>query len=116
MLTARARLTASSSFKTAYSRGRSIVSDLIVVYVLPGPGENQVRFGFTAGKKVGGAVQRNRAKRLMRESARDLMSRIPGSFDIVVVARGKITCASYSDVRAQMESLLSRAGVLKPRT
>ncbi|MBI2844146.1 MAG: ribonuclease P protein component [Armatimonadetes bacterium] len=112
MLPARARLTASTGFRTVYSRGRSYVSDLIVVYVLPRPGGSRFRFGFTAGKKIGGAVQRNRAKRLMREAARALIPRIAGSFDIVVVARHKINTAAFAEVKSMLEKLLTRAGVL----
>jgi len=112
MLPSQARLASSRSFKIVYSRGRSGVTDLIVVYVLPRPSGNKVRFGFTAGKKVGGAVQRNRAKRLMREAARSLLKQISGSYDIVVVARRPAASASFSDVKADLEKTLRRMGVL----
>jgi ribonuclease P protein component len=112
MLPARARLRQSRGFKAVYGRGRSYVTDLIVVYMLPRPGGTRVRFGFTAGKKVGGAVQRNRAKRLMRESARALISRISGSADIIVVARRAIEGRAFADICADLEKLLSKAGAL----
>ena len=112
MLPARARLAQSRGFKAVYGRGRSYVTDLIVVYVLPRPGGSRVRFGFSVGKKVGGAVQRNRAKRLMREAARTLLPRISGGYDIVVVARSSAAAASFADVRADLEKLLMRAGVV----
>lgn len=112
MLPSQARLTSSRSFRTVYGRGRSGVTDLIVVYVLPRPGKNQVRFGFTAGKKAGGAVQRNRAKRLMREAAKSLIKRVSGSFDIVVVARRGTAAAAFLSVSADLEKLLKRLGVL----
>ncbi|MEN6521218.1 MAG: ribonuclease P protein component [Armatimonadota bacterium] len=108
MLPSQARLTSSRSFKTVYGRGRSGATDLIVVYVLPRSGKQQIRFGFTAGKKVGGAVQRNRAKRLMREAAKSLIERISGSYDIIVIARRGTAAASLSCIRADMEKLLKR--------
>jgi len=112
MLPAHARLAQSRGFRLVYSRGRSYVSDLIVVYVLPRPAGSRVRFGFSVGKKVGRAVQRNRAKRLMREAARALLPRISAVCDIVIVARRDISSASLSDIRAALDVLLSRAGVL----
>lgn len=112
MLPAQARLSESKGFKTVYNRGRSNVTDLIVVYVLPRPGGSRVRIGFVAGKKVGRAVERNRAKRLMREAARLLLSRITGSFDVVIVARHAIIEAPFSSVSAHLEKILERAGLL----
>lgn len=112
MLPSQARLASSRSFKTVYGRGRSGATDLIVVYVLPRPSGNKVRIGFTAGKKVGGAVQRNRAKRLMREAARSLFTRISGSYDVVIIARRAAAGASFSDVKADLEKILKRMGVL----
>lgn len=112
MLPAHARLSASRGFRSVYGRGRSYVTDLIVVYVLPRPRGSRVRFGFSAGKKVGGAVQRNRAKRLMREAARALLTRIIGNYDIVVVARKPVPNAVLADVLAHLEKQLVRAGVL----
>jgi ribonuclease P protein component len=113
MLPAHARLRESRGFKAVYGRGRSYRTDLIVVYVLPRPGGTLVRVGFTAGKKVGGAVDRNRAKRLMREAARALLSRITGSVDIVVVARRAIVDRSMGEVLTDMEKLFSRAGLFQ---
>jgi ribonuclease P protein component len=112
MLPPQARLTSSSGFRTVYGRGRSYATGLIVLYVLPKSAGRHVRFGFSAGKKVGGAVKRNRAKRLMREAARALLPRIAGSYDFVVVARRAIEGASFADVSADLEQLLRRAGVI----
>ena len=112
MLPAHARLSESRSFRTVYTRGRSNATDLIVVYVLPRPGGSRVRFGFVAGKKVGRAVERNRAKRLMREAARLLLHRISGSYDIVIIGRRPIIDAPYTAVSTQLARLLERAGVI----
>ena len=113
MLPARARLRLSRGFKAVYGRGRSCATDLIVLYVLPRPSGTRVRIGFTAGKKVGGAVERNRAKRLMREAARALLPYITGSMDAVIVARRAITDRSLAEVQTDLERLLTRSGVLQ---
>ena len=112
MLPADARLAKSSGFRAAYSKGRSSATDLIVVYVLARPSGTRVRFGFAAGKKVGGAVQRNRAKRHMREAARVFLPSISGRCDIVVGARRPIAEAPFAEVRNHLERLLRRAGVI----
>ena len=112
MLPARARLTSSAGFKAVYVRGRSYATDLIIVYVLRRAGGSRVRFGFSAGRKLGGAVQRNRAKRLMREAARTLLPQITGGWDIVVLGRRGIAQSAFTDVLADLENLLGRAGVL----
>lgn len=113
MLPEQARLKPSKGFKTVYGRGRSYATDLIVVYVLPRAGGSRIRFGFSAGKKVGGAVQRNRAKRIMREAVRPLLSQIAGSYDIVVIARRAIAGAKFAPVQSDLVKLLRRAGVLE---
>ena len=90
-------------FKRLYYRGKCIPCHNVVVYAQKNKlGKNRV--GLTCGKSVGGAVLRNRAKRLMRESFRALSPRITGSFDIVIVARSRILSAEYDKVCADFMS------------
>ena len=76
-------------FQTLYKRGISFVTPFVVIYMRP----NRFgvhRLGITAGKRVGNAVQRNRAKRLIRQAYRELVAELPPYLDIVIVARARI--------------------------
>ena len=67
-----------------------------------------VRVGFTASRKVGGAVQRNRAKRRLRAAARAVMpgAVVPG-FDYVLVARTAVLTCLYADLEATLRSAMA---------
>jgi ribonuclease P protein component len=82
---------------------------LLVVRVLP---NDQIvsRFGFVAGKTVGGAVVRNAVKRRLREAARALQ--VPAGYDVVVGARKPSAEAAYADLFRALQTTLERAGVL----
>ena len=79
-------LNKNKDFLDLYRRGRSIVSKTVVIYFRPN-GLPCNRFGITAGKKVGNAVMRNRAKRIIRQAYRDNELLFPVGIDIVFVAR-----------------------------
>ncbi len=83
----------------------------MVLYVLPR--STGLRVGFTAGRRVGGAVQRNRARRLMREAWRSLAGRAGPGFDLVFVARAAIVREGMHKVADEMAELLGRAGVIR---
>lgn len=76
-------------FLSLYKKGRYIVSKYTVIYVKPN-GRPYNRFGITAGKKIGNAVCRNRAKRLIRLAYRQNEVSLPIGIDIVIVARSGI--------------------------
>ena len=71
------------------------------------------RFGFTASRKVGEAVRRNRARRLMREAVRLQLAEILSGWDLVFVARPSITQTKFSEVKAACTQLLRRAHLLR---
>lgn len=70
------------------------------------------RFGFSASRRVGKAVVRNRARRLMRESARLQISQIHPGWDIVFIARSALARATFWQVDASCRKLLGQAGLL----
>lgn len=70
------------------------------------------RFGFSASRRVGKAVARNRARRLMRESARHQLSQIHPGWDIVFIARSALARATFWQVDASCRKLLGQAGLL----
>ena len=101
-------LTRNNDFRRLYKRGKSLVDRNIVVYYAKNRlGANRV--GFTVGKKVGGAVTRNRAKRLMRESFRLLE---PGLAQGVLVSRSRLPHLKRQAVDASLSRLLGSAGLL----
>ena len=76
----------------------------MVLFVAPGSGE----FALVAGKKVGGAVQRNRARRVLRAALREVAPRGVEGQDVVFVAREPIRNARTQDLIAEMTELLGR--------
>lgn len=82
----------------------------MVAFVAPGTGLAT----FVAGRRVGGAVERNRARRVLRAAWRDVAPRMQEGWDVVLVARGSIREAKTQDLVAEMEQLLTRVRVIQP--
>jgi ribonuclease P protein component len=104
-------LKTNNDFRRIYNRGKSFVSSGVVVYVTKNnAGFN--RIGLTVGKKIGNAVKRNRAKRVMREAFISLEHRLKNGYDIVLVARGKTVFIKSTEVNKYLNDLLTKAGIL----
>jgi ribonuclease P protein component len=106
----RFRLTRSIDFKRVRNQGKSFAHPLVVLVKLPSM-EGRPRIGISTSRSVGGAIQRNRAKRLLRESMRPLIPLLSPGWDIVLVARAPLVTAAFRDVQSVLEYLLHRAGL-----
>ena len=83
----RARLSRSAEFDRVFRHGRSHAGRELVLYVFPRREDGTPRLGLSVSRKVGGAVERNRVKRLLREAFAAERPRLPSGTDAVVVAR-----------------------------
>jgi ribonuclease P protein component len=108
----RFRLTRSNDIKRVRRYGKSYAHPLIVLYTAPS-GETLSRVGVTAGRWVGGAVERNRAKRLLREAVRSLYPQINPGNDLLLIARAALPESDYSRTQSVLVTLLERAKLIK---
>jgi len=99
-------------FLRAYKRGKGYVDSLVVMYVI----KNRygfTRFGITSSKKVGNAVKRNRARRVLRQSVRNIGFDMNAGYDIILVARAKTAYVKQQQVEAQLRNLAKQAGLIE---
>lgn len=104
-------------FRHCYDTGRKIVTRYSVVFLRAAVEPDGLRVGVVASRKVGGAIRRNRAKRLLREAARHLAHRwIDRNTWVVIVARAPINDRTASEVQDDIERALVDNGVLAAKT
>ena len=108
------RLRDKDRFQQVRRQGRSYKHPLMVLVILPNELPHS-RFGFTASKRIGNAVKRNRVRRLMREAVRLQWDDIAPGWDVVCIARRPIATATFYEVQAACTTLLTQAGLLKNR-
>jgi len=92
--------------------GESFAHPLIVLIGLPNDREDS-RFAVSAGRSAGNAVQRNRAKRLIRAALQNLMPTIANGWDFVIIARRPLADSNCQKTQAALKSLLRKAAFLK---
>jgi ribonuclease P protein component len=106
------RLTRSTDFKRVRRFGKSYAHPLIVLVALPNE-QGITRFAVSAGRSVGNAVQRNRAKRLIREALRPLLPAISPGWNVILLSRRPMAEASFQNVQSALMDLLQRAYLLE---
>jgi ribonuclease P protein component len=109
----RGRLSRSADFDRVFRSGRSHAGREFVLYVFPRAEEGPPRLGLSVSRKVGGAVERNRVKRLVREAFARESSVLPPGVDAVVVARHDARALAEREglegVRSALAELIVRA-------
>jgi ribonuclease P protein component len=109
------RISRSAEFDRVYRQGRSVANRYLVLYTFPRVDGDAPRLGLSVGRKVGGAVERNRVKRLLRESFGETQANAWTGFDVVVVARPPARELAASEglrgMQVAVAELLAKAGL-----
>ena len=108
------RLTRSEDFKRVRRSGKSYAHPLVVL-IVQNNNQPRVKIGVAAGRTLGTAVYRNRAKRLLREAMRTLLPNIGSGLDLILIARPGLVSATLEDTRRALLNLLQRARILIPQ-
>lgn len=99
-------------FRYTYRVGRSVSMPLMTLVYAKSRNET-VRIGFSVSKRVGNAIQRNRAKRRMRACVSPYAEHLKGGCNIILIARPEVLEAPFTELKRQTEALLKRCGVLE---
>jgi ribonuclease P protein component len=109
------RLSRSVEFERVYRQGRSVSNRHLVLYSFPNESTNRPRLGLSVSRKVGGAVERNRVKRLLREAFDGVEAELEGGHDVVVVARPEARELAEREglegIDGALAELIGRAGL-----
>ena len=104
------RLKSSTEFKRVRRNGKSYAHPLVILVVCPND-LSTIRIGVQAGKSVGNAVRRNRAKRMLRSAIQAYLPALHSGWDVILIARLPLNDANWSEILAVVRELLSRAGL-----
>lgn len=105
------RITRSIDYKRVRRSGKSYTHPLVVLVKLPNE-LDQSRVGIVAGKSVGNAVKRNRAKRQLRAIFSECIDSFSVPSDIVVIAREPMASSNFYEIKSAIVQLLSKANLI----
>jgi ribonuclease P protein component len=103
------RLKSRGEFARAKAEGRRLVCGCLIANVLPRPSGQGSRLGVVTSKRIGGAVARSRARRLMRECFRLHQLELVRPVDLVLVARPSIVGKKLAEVEIDLRRVLRQA-------
>ena len=116
------RLTRSADFQRVYRQGKSVAGRYAVLYYFERASESvdeTPRLGVSVSKKVGGAVARNQAKRVLKEIFRELLDRTAPNYDYVIIARRGlpdfIEKSRHEEVIEMITDLFRRANLIQEK-
>jgi len=107
-------LTKNHEFRRLYKKGKNAASKYVVVYSCRN-GKAENRLGITVSTKLGGAVQRNRIRRRLKEIYRLNEQALRIGYDLVLVARMRSRYAGWSELESSVLSLFKKLGLLESR-
>jgi ribonuclease P protein component len=105
------RLQRSEDFRRIRETGKAYHHAWLILSVAPGENPTN-RYGFITGKKLGGAVIRNRMRRRLKEALRLLHLRLKQGYDMVVIARPAIVGQPFAAIQVALEKLCEQAGIV----
>jgi ribonuclease P protein component len=105
------RLTNSLDFKRVRRSGKSYAHPLVVLVVLSSP-DDPIQVGIIAGRSVGKAVQRNHAKRMLREALRTLLPQLESGWKIILIARRPILNAELAELQDTLNQLFKKVKLI----
>lgn len=108
-----ARLSRAGEFARLRGEGTSLHGKLVVLTFLQGTSDGEARIGFITSRRVGGAVQRNRVRRRLREIIRAARPQMRRGIWLVLVARAAAARAEFSALQADVMSLVQRGAILE---
>jgi ribonuclease P protein component len=111
----RGRLSRSAEFERVYRQGRSTANRHLVLYAFPNAASDRPRLGLSVSRKVGGAVERNKVKRMLRESFARVEPTLRDGQDVVLVARPSaaelVEREGLAGVDGALEELIVKGGL-----
>ncbi len=112
LLGKRFRLKRRKDYQSVYARRDSVAAGTLVLYIRDNDNTGSPRVGFSVSKKIGGAVVRNRCRRLLSEAVRVRLSELRTGRDYVFVGRQALARADFAAVKRDVERTLRKKGCL----
>ncbi len=106
------RIKKNSEFQLVFKKGKSTANRQFVLYALKKPGQKNFRIGLSVSKQIGNAVKRNRVKRLIRETFKELQHDLPNEYDLVIIARKPAASLNFHEVTRSFLHILKLAKLL----